>query len=153
MEIHIECAPDEALLRKIGFTKKQIKHHAGKSRIFGTIEKLNNQIALVDDDPGQVKHRYEDKLILQKKEDGVSYFLDSHLNNKVIVLKVKLEDWIITSCKKRNINLETFGLPDKPNRLHSVINNRLPAFNKLLNDLKQIERSPLTTLEKYIKGN
>jgi len=151
MEIHIECVPDETLVSKIGFSKRQVKHHAGKSRVFGTIEKLNDQIALVDEDPGQVKHRYEKRLVFQRKKDGISYFLDPTLNNKVIVLKVKLEDWIIASCKKTKINPIAFGLPDKPNELHSVILNRLKSFNKLLDELQHVVESPIITLEKFIR--
>lgn len=153
MEIHIECKPDEILVNMIGFTKKQIRHHFGKSRIFGAIEKLENQIALVDEDPNQAKHRYEEQLIFQNKKDGVSYFLDVRRNNKVFVLKVKLEDWIVAVCKKNNINPESFGLPNKPDKLHSVINNRLPAYKRLLDVLEQIERSPITNLRKIVREN
>jgi hypothetical protein len=45
MEIHVECTPDETLVKKIGFTKKQVTHHAGKARVFATIQESKNQLA------------------------------------------------------------------------------------------------------------
>lgn len=148
MFINVECLPDETLSKVIGFGKKQIIHHQGKSRVFANICKKTDQIAIVDEDPGSPKHEYEKQLILRDEANGIRYYLDQKRKNKVFVLSVKLEDWIIFQCKKSNIDIKGYGLPDKPNDLHNVINYRLEAFKNLLNDLIQTEA--FTKLKKWI---
>src|SRR5438445_5527673 len=101
MTVHVECLPDETLVKKLGFTRKQIIHHTGKSRVFADLKLKSNQIAMVDEDPGQSKTSYETKLVFKEEANGIKYYLDPEKNNKVFVLKVKLEDWILASCKKK----------------------------------------------------
>ena len=62
MIIHVECKPDEALVGKLGFTKKQVEHHFGKSRVFAANKDLTDQVALVDEDPMSATTTYEDQL-------------------------------------------------------------------------------------------
>ena len=57
------------------------------------------------------------------------------LDNKIVVLKVKLEDWIINACKQSNIDISKFNLPIKANDLHSIINSKLSNFDKLISKL------------------
>jgi hypothetical protein len=148
MIIHVECLPDETLVKVIVFATKKIIHHQGKSRVFAMICDRSNQIAVVDEDPDAPKHKYERELVLKAEEHGIKYYFDSKRKNKVFVLKVKLEDWIISICKKNNISLKDYGLPEKANDLHRIINYRLPAFEKLLNDLKS--NRAMATLIKWI---
>jgi hypothetical protein len=150
---HVECTPDEALLRKIGFTKKQISHHQGKSRVYADILRKNGQVALVDEDPGQASHPYIRNLILQAEEYGIKYFLDRHRNNKVFVLKVKLEDWIIAACQGDKVKMHDFGLPDKPNDLHEVIIHRLKNFESLLDFLQTNKNKPIRKLKDWMTAN
>jgi hypothetical protein len=102
---------------------------------------------MVDEDPGSAPHSYEKRLVLQNETHGIKFYLDKERNNKVVVLKVKLEDWILSICKKSNIDVAGFGLPDKPNDLHKTINNRLPAFDKLLDHLIRNNNEAITTLK------
>ena len=44
--IHVECLPDEALLKKLGFSRKEVEHHGGKSKVFNYISKNENQYAV-----------------------------------------------------------------------------------------------------------
>jgi hypothetical protein len=148
--LHVECLPDETLAKKLGFVRKQIIHHSGKSRVFSDIRKKSKQLAIVDEDPGQAKNPYENELILKEEAHGVSYFLDNKRKNKVFVLKIKLEDWILEACKKEKLKLDEFGLPKKSNDLHEVINNRLIAFEKLLDNLKRNNNASIITLETWL---
>jgi len=83
MTIHVECLPDETLLKKGGFAKKQIKNHDGKSRVFADLLKNTNQFAMVDEDPGSAKTSYEMGLKCQKEMYGISFFLDGKRNNNI----------------------------------------------------------------------
>ncbi len=83
--IHIECFPDECLIRKIGFTRKYITHHQGKSRVFNVLSKSKNQLALVDEDPGSPKSSYEKSLKFKEESEGIKCYSDKS-GNKVFYL-------------------------------------------------------------------
>ncbi len=103
--VHVECLPDEALIKKLGFTRKAVKHHGGKSRVFRKLKSVRNQLGMVDEDPGSAKSDYEQELILIHETFGIKLFSDKS-GNKILVLKGKLEDWIISICK--NAGIKTF---------------------------------------------
>jgi len=150
MLVHVECIPDETLLKKLGFVRKQIRHHNGKPLVFGYIRKKTNQVAMVDEDPDSPKHPYEFTFSLQKEKCGIKYFLDRERNNHVLVLKGKLENWIIESCRTDNIDPRKYNLPIKPNDLHEVINNRLKNFENLLSTLIESNNEAILTLKKWL---
>lgn len=151
MVIHIECLPDETLLKKLGYTRKQVEHHQGKARVLGKIRSLRDQVGLIDEDPQSALHPYEHALVIQEVAHGVTYKLDPQKNNKVFVLRVKLEDWIISACQNSQIDIRTFGLPHRPNDLHDVINNRIPAFQRLLDALLAANNPHLGTLSAWLR--
>ena len=41
--IYVECNPDELLIRKFGYSRKNIKHSYGKSRIGKLLEKIESK--------------------------------------------------------------------------------------------------------------
>jgi hypothetical protein len=133
-QVHVECNPDELLVSKLGFTKKMVTHHQGKSRVFSALSKINHQLAMIDEDPGSVKTTNEKALNFIEESEGIKYFSDKS-GNKIFVLKGKLEDWIISACRQHKILLSEFGLPEKPDDLHDVINQKLSNFEKLLDEM------------------
>ena len=92
--VHVECRPDELLISKLGFPGKFIVHHQGKSRVFNALSKNKGLLAMVDEDPGSAKTKYEKLLHLKEEFDGIKYLHDKS-GNKVFILKGKLENWII----------------------------------------------------------
>jgi len=147
--VHIECRPDEYLVKKLGFTRKFITHHQGKSRVFHVLSKKKNQLAMIDEDPGSVKTRYEKALKFNEEFEGIKYFTDQS-GNKILFLNGKLEDWIISICKKEKIKLSKFGLPDKPDDLHDQINQKLPSFDKVLAELIKKNNSAIIKLGTWL---
>jgi hypothetical protein len=148
--IHVECLPDEALIKQLGFTKKNITHHAGKSRVFKNLQKVNNEVAMVDEDPGTLKTTYEKGLKLIKADEGIKQYTDAS-DNVIVVLDGKLEDWIVSVCKKYQIDLKHFKLPVKPNDLHDVINHQLINFEKLIQHLIQNNNKAILSLKACLK--
>jgi hypothetical protein len=148
-QVHVECDPDEKLVLKLGFNRKTIVHHQGKSRIFKQLEKSKDQLAIVDEDPGSNKTTYEKSLKLVDKFEGINYYTDKSAN-KIFVLKVKLEDWILEACNQSDIKVASFGLPNKPNDLHNVINSRLTAFSKLLDELHKKNNPAIIRLMNWL---
>jgi len=147
--VHVECLPDEALIKKLGFTKKSVIHHGGKSRVFRQIQLSKNQLALVDEDPSSAKTTYEQGLKLVGISQGVKLYSDKS-GNKIIVLQGKLEDWIIATCKKAGIKMASFGLPDKPNDLHSVINQRIDKLDGLIDYLLKSKNIAIKQLKDWL---
>ena len=149
--VHVECRPDEALVKKLGITNKKmvITHHYGKSRVFHKLTKTKNEIGMVDEDPGSAKTQYERNLKFIEEVYGIKRYSDKQ-GNKVLVLKVKLEDWIIAICKTAKIDITKFGLPNNPNELHDVIINRINNFEKLIDHLKKNNNPSINKLQSWL---
>ena len=148
-QIHIECDPDELLVSKLGFTRKFVTHHQGKSRVFHALGKSKLQLAVVDEDPGSARIPFEKTLEYVEEFEGIKYFTD-HSGNKIFILKGKLEDWIIFVCKQYKIQLSAFGLPDKPDDLHEVINQRLANFSKLIDEMIKQKNPAILKLKAWL---
>jgi len=149
-EIHVECLPDEALVKKLGYTKKKITHHSGKAKVFGKLKKSTNLIAMVDEDPNSPQSSYEKRLVLLNEEYGVKVYKDN-LGNKIITLKVKLEDWLINACKISKIKLSTFGLPSNANDFHDVNTHKIPNLERLIDELLLKENPAMLRLKEKLK--
>lgn len=148
--VHVECLPDELLIKNLGFNNKAITHHTGKSRVFNKLKQEKNQLALVDEDPGSVKTDYEKKLKFIEEVYYIKCYIDNS-GNKVFILKGKLEDWVIRICKQYDIKLNSFGLPNRPNKLHDVINQRLNNFDRLIKKLLEKNNPAILKLKSLMK--
>jgi len=150
IQIHVECLPDELLVKRLNFAKKSIIHHTGKSRVFKKLQNAQNQLAMVDEDPGSAKTHYEIALMLVEEQYGIKFYKDN-TNNKIFVLRGKLEDWIIYVCKRYKIKLLDFNLPENPNDLHDIINHRLDNFGQLIDYLLKSDNPAILQLKNYLK--
>jgi len=148
--IHVECLPDELLVRKIGFTRRYITHHQGKSRIFHALCKNSNQLALVDEDPGSPKTSYEKSLKFNMEAEGIKCYSDN-TGNKIFYISGKLEEWIINICSKEEIKLLGLVFPVTSDDLHDQINQKLDKFDKLLSELLKNKNRAIEKLRVLLK--
>ena len=148
-QLLVECKPDELLVSKLGYTRKNLTHYQGKSRIFNKLKNSNDLIAMVDEDPGSIKTSYENTLQFVEEAEGISQFSDG-AGNKVLVLKGKLEDWILDVCKRYKAKPADFGLPEKPNELHGEINHKLSHLGKLIDHLIKRKNPALLKLKSLL---
>ncbi|MBS1505600.1 MAG: hypothetical protein JSS79_03035 [Bacteroidetes bacterium] len=148
--IHVECKPDEALVKKLGFAVRMITHHQGKSRIFNNLKSVSNQLAMVDEDPGSPKSFYEKSLVKEDQRYGLTLLKDKS-GNKVLQLSVRLEDWVLMQCKASGIKPTDFGLPDNSNHLHDVINQRISKFENLIDQLLERNNPGLKYLKEELR--
>ncbi len=125
-------------------------HHSGKSRVFSHLKSLQNQLAMIDEDPGTVKTTFERNLILEGEMAGIKLYSDNR-GNRVLILKGKLEDWIVNLCKKSGVKLDDFGLPEKPNELHSLINQRIDKLERLIDHLQENKNADLLQLKTWLR--
>ncbi|MBI4726602.1 hypothetical protein HY768_05180 [candidate division TA06 bacterium] len=140
--IYVECYPDKALIMSLGLSKRKIEHEFGKSRVCNKLSKATKSLGLVDEDPETTQPSY--MLNLHKHIDVPSYsvFCDKVRDNQVIVLKPKLEGFIIKVTKEAGIKLSDYNLPDETKELHDAISRRMENKNYLrllaeLNDKSQ----------------
>jgi hypothetical protein len=149
--VHVECDPDELLVKKLGCTKKKVEHHRGRTRIVKALQKESNLNALIDEDPGSPRHSYLKALKYIETCEGIDYFTDIS-GNRIFQLRGKLEDWIVAACKKEKIKLSNYGLPSDPDELTEIINYRLNNFEKLLDAMLEKKNPALSKLQSWLKG-
>ena len=73
------------------------------------------------------------------------------LNNHVLVLCPRLEEWIIEACDESEVNILDYGLPNNAEKLHAIINLNLEKFEKLL-DMLIIQSDRVKELERCLRG-
>jgi hypothetical protein len=141
--IYVECKSDLALVKSVTkILKREIVHEKNKPEVCKRLEKQRNCKGLVDEDPWSTQPRYMKKVSLE--DDLFQYelkvFHDESNGNDFFVLCPRLEDWILKAAKQAGLNVQKYGLPNIPERLHRVINLDLDKFERLLADLKDSKR-------------
>ena len=149
-QVHIECNPDGLLVSKLGFKERYITHNSGKSRVYTKLSRTSSSLAMVDEDPGGPKHPYENRLIFNEEKEGIKLYSDSN-KNKVLMLNVKLENWILSVCRSEKIDPEKFGLSSSPKQLHDNINNQLDKFSNLIDELISRKNSAIIQLKSWLR--
>jgi len=149
-QVLVECYPDGKLVSKLGFKKREIFHYFGKSRVYSKLSKSSGHLAMVDEDPGVSIYTYEKKLKFKEEKFGIKLFLDSN-NNKVLVLNVKLEDWILSACRSQKIDPNKFGLPSDSKHLKDTINHKLEKFGDLIEELLKQKNPAILQLKSWLK--
>jgi hypothetical protein len=135
----VECAADFALTQILtNIRKEEIIHSGCKSRvIYDLVQKFTDGKGVVDEDLGSsvsslIQHFQPQKSFSYQQIDVLYH---KKRNNYLIILKPYLEAWILRTARLIRVDVGKYGLPNDPKRLHSVINYRLPAFERLLNIL------------------
>ena len=146
-QVLVECYPDGLLVSKLGFKKREIFHYFGKSRVYTKLSKSSGCLAMVDEDPGISIYAYEKELKFREEKSGIKLYSDSN-KNKVLILNVRLENWILSACSYHKIDPNKFGLPSDPRNLHDTINQRLDKFGGLIDELLE-QKNPAILQLKY----
>lgn len=139
--LFVECKPDYSLASLLSL--KKVEHSGNKS---GVVRKLlrgsgvpnfENSKGMVDEDPQSSRNPNLGKFMELKKDDKaeIKILYYRWLNNTLIILCPRLEEWIIEASKEAHIALRDFGLPDSATALHEVINLRTDRFEDLVRSL------------------
>jgi len=130
--IYVECNPDEILAKVLGFPRQQIIHAFGRGNICNKLEKTNNTIGLVDEDPQSAQSKYLRGLKLQKQGNGIKIWQDAKRGNFVVMLCPNLEGWVVRIAKEDKLDLTKYRLPNDVGKLHGKINLQSEKFEKFL---------------------
>jgi hypothetical protein len=142
--IYVECKPDEVLVRTIsGFPARQVVHELkGKYGVAARLSKQNGARGMLDEDPGSVQPSYLGHLSLAQDVPamGLQLLQDSANGNLVVVLRPRLEAWILRAAREAQVDVSRFNLPTDARSLHSQINHSLDRFQRLVEALDEAPR-------------
>ena len=155
MPFLVECKPDRVMIDALTATPKRNIIHAGNKS--GVIKRLiknyENSKGIVDEDPGSPEPKYLQRFkeIEELKDYSIRVLHYASRNNYLIILRPRLEDWILRAAGQSNIDVKKYGLPDDPVILHAEINLHIDKFERLIKDLVRKSRH-LRALAKILMG-
>lgn len=138
--ILVECKPDEVLIRALGVPHHRIRHCRGKGQVCRKLERAENTLGLLDEDPGSTQPA---RIRRQKPEEKLPYGLKIYRmgGNQLVVLCPRLEEWVLEAAREAGLRASDFGLPEGGPDLHRVINERLDRLNRLVKAIQE-RKSP-----------
>lgn len=150
-EIVLECNPDEALIKVLGYTRKMITHQPGRGEVINYLQRNPSAIGIVDEDPGSAKPTYFSKFTHESDEQfDIASFHIPKLRTRLIVIKPRLEEWILKQALESKINPKSYSLPEDANDLHKIINTKIPLFEKMIKEMLEKGNSGLKHLKNLI---
>ena len=152
--IHLECKPDEMLVKTLGVPVRLVNHHNDKGRVCNALGKHPLVTGMIDEDPASSQPTYLKRLIAidELSKHGLRVLRDEQQQNQIILICPRLEEWIIDVSLRHGTRVGDFGLPDKANRLHDLMTARLPAFKKLIEHLVQTNCEPILHLQRLLNS-
>ena len=141
----VECKPDYALVsRLMSASRQKIEHSANKSAVLAKLVRrkgvpnYENSLGMIDEDPRSYQpstmKEFAEAENSSECEIGLLHY--RWLNNNVLVLRPRLEEWIIESAREAGISMADYGLPNEPEALHQIINLNIDKFESLIDALK-----------------
>ena len=142
MKFFVECYPDTALIRILGVPKQQLCHESCKGEVVKRVLKSDSAIGLIDEDPASVQPRDLSNYKQIQAAEGLRLLVrNNDENKKFIIVCPRLEEWFIERAKTSGIRLENYGIPNNPDRLHSVPRyDKKESFKRFLVDLKENDK-------------
>ena len=71
---------------------------------------------------------------------------------RVVVIKPRLEEWILKHVALSNVDLQKYSLPGNPRKLHKIINPRLAKFENMVKEMLKRDSKALIHLKEVIDG-
>ncbi len=150
--IILECKPDEALVRALGVPKKEIIHQSSKGEVINFLRRNSNCFGIVDEDPGAGIQDYFKKFSIIKERSDVVFLKEEKQGNHLIVIRPRLEEWLISQANLVSIKTSDFSLPIKGSQLHKVINSKLERVQELVLELESKKSDGILFLKKTISS-
>ena len=141
--IYVECKPDALLVGALtNLPKREIVHELkAKYEILGRISRGSHLRAMIDEDPGANQPAYLRRMrVLQDLPESGLRLLGDEASNRVIVLRPRLEEWVIRAARETGLDMDRYGLPSEGRKLHQVINVDLRKFERVIDDLNRSPR-------------
>ncbi len=151
-KIVLECKPDEAFVKTLGFSRRNIIHQPNKGAVFNYLKKNPGAIGLVDEDPGSANPNFFRQFLKNNKPKyGIKYYGLSKGETRLIVISPRLEEWVIEQAQSVSLKPQDFGLPSSGKALHKIINSRINAFERMLNQMYENQCKGLLYLKSLVE--
>lgn len=123
--IYVECKPDTVMARSL-VAGEEVRHLSGTSRVCHMLMEQSYCRGMVDENDGARKHPYVKKLtalglVSEQSQCDLIICEDNSQNNRLILLRPRLEEWVIATARIAGLDLRRYRLPDQPNQLHDVL--------------------------------
>lgn len=146
--IYVEGKPDKVLLSAVGIASKHIVIAGNKGEVCNKLQKNKSVKGLVDEDPGSGQPSYIKSLAKVSEDKNLIEYQDKQRENKLVVIKPYLEEWVTINFRKSGVDLKEYFLPSATKELKRIINARLIKFENLIKDNTEIES--LKKLKQFI---
>jgi hypothetical protein len=121
MRIAVECYPDEAVLRALGVPKKQLLHEARKGEVFNWLKRNAGAAGMVDEDPDSAPPRdFVSYQQIQASEGLLLLVRRGSSGQKLIVVRPRLEEWLIQRAKVSGVDPRDYQLPSTARELNDI---------------------------------
>ncbi|AMM40010.1 hypothetical protein HS1_000204 [Candidatus Desulfofervidus auxilii] len=139
MKYLIECKPDKLLIKLVtGAPKKSVIHTANKTEVIKMLFKIpDDAIGIIDEDPGSSHPSHLKKFRLKQdlSEHGLAMLEENDSGKKLVIIKPRLEEWLLRAGKESAISFKEYNLPETGKDLHKVINTNLERLKLVLKEL------------------
>lgn len=138
--IYVECKPDQSLAQvSAKLCTRDITHELqGKFAVLRRLSAGHDLAGMVDEDPTSIRPSTLDRMAAVEEIDdlGIALLHDPAKNNHLVLLRPRLEEWVIAAAKEGKKNLSRYGLSERAKQLHDEINIDIRKFERLLGDLR-----------------
>jgi len=154
MKYCLECLADKTFLSKIHPQSiKGIVHSGNKTKVLDDlIKNYDNSIGIIDEDPWSYPP-IALKQFIKYANSRNNYFeilQDLNRNNFLIMLKPRLEEWVLQAALVSNLKVTDYDLPLNGDDLHAIININITNFSYLLDDLLRSNNACVKELCRYL---
>ncbi len=151
MKIAVECYPDEVVLRGLGVPRKQVLHQARKVEVFNWLKKNASAVGMVDEDPDSDQPRDLVSYHQVQASEGLLLLIrQGSSGQRLIVVRPRLEDWLIQRAKVCGIDPRQYQLPGSAKELHGIPRyEQKDGFRRFLGELNDRDKG-MSLLRQWI---
>lgn len=133
----LECKADETVVKCLGRVRRDCRHLDDKGEVCNWLKRHRDLLAMIDEDPRAAQPLYLQQLRPISDQHGILHYRDDVRGHRVLILKPRLEEWLIAAARESGIRLGDFGLSERGNDFHKEVNSRLPAVERLIKALEE----------------
>ncbi|NNN07413.1 MAG: hypothetical protein HKL90_16105 [Elusimicrobia bacterium] len=148
--VFVECNADVALVSALGLPKASVDHAFDKGRVCRRVEKNDESVGMIDEDPNAPQPAYLDALAASPDAHGVRSLQDRSGRTRIVVLCPRLEDWLAKAAKDAGVSVADFGFD--PKFLHTETGEKTEQLKRLVGDLRSKGSPRLKRLEDALKS-
>lgn len=139
--IAVECYLDYYIVSELGVRHSDISHEAGKGGVLRSLRKGLANLGIIDEDPESYQPRDMANYVEITNIEGLKLLKrTSEPHTFLIVIPIRLEDWLLIRAQKARIDPQTYGLPNNPSKLHDFPHiEKVPNFQPFWRELKKVD--------------